>query len=157
MSLLFTCCGSLTREMPAHPLRFIQFERTGVSLLLSDTNLRQDVKDRLALDFQFSRQIVNSNLTHPPTCFSDFPLSVHCYPHGIFLAFSTQWSALSPEALSLPEIPGASLLQVFWLAGLFRLRLLGSNDLFGLRLRILAVHVHFRNICRRRVLDAGNG
>jgi len=34
-------------------------------LLLGDPQLWKDVGDRLALDFQLSRQIVDSNLTHP--------------------------------------------------------------------------------------------
>jgi hypothetical protein len=37
-----------------------------MGFLFSDTNFRQNVKDGLALDFQLSRQIVDSNLTHPP-------------------------------------------------------------------------------------------
>jgi hypothetical protein len=40
-------------------------------LFLSDSDLRQRVKNRLALDFQLSRQIIDSNLTHPSSIFSE--------------------------------------------------------------------------------------
>jgi hypothetical protein len=53
-------------EMRPHFICFVVFKRTGMGFLFGDTNFRQDVKNRLALDLQFSRQIVNSNLTHPP-------------------------------------------------------------------------------------------
>jgi hypothetical protein len=53
-------------EMSAHLLRFVLFDRTGVCLLLGHSDFDQDVKNRLALDFQFPGQVVDSNLTHPP-------------------------------------------------------------------------------------------
>ena len=53
-------------EMRPHLLCFVLFDRTGVRLLLGDSDFDQDVKNRLALDFQFPGQIVDSNLTHPP-------------------------------------------------------------------------------------------
>jgi hypothetical protein len=53
-------------EMGPHLVCFVVFKRTGMGFLFSDTNFRQDVKNRLALDLQLSRQIVDSNLTHPP-------------------------------------------------------------------------------------------
>jgi hypothetical protein len=42
------------------------FQRTGMGLLLGDPDFHKHVEDRLALDFQLSRQIVDSNLAHPP-------------------------------------------------------------------------------------------
>lgn len=49
-----------------------------MSLLLCNTDLREDIKNSLALDFQFSRQIINSNLIyHPPSIFLRNPLSPH--------------------------------------------------------------------------------
>jgi hypothetical protein len=53
-------------EMSPHLLRFVLFDRTGVRFLLGHSDFDQDVKNRLALDFQFPGQIVDSNLTHPP-------------------------------------------------------------------------------------------
>jgi len=53
-------------EMSAHLFRFVVLDRTRVRLLLSDSDYNQDIKNRLALDFQFPGQIVDSNLTHPP-------------------------------------------------------------------------------------------
>jgi hypothetical protein len=52
--------------MSPHLLRFVLFDRTGVGLLLGDSDYDQDVKNCFALDFQFPGQIVDSNLTHPP-------------------------------------------------------------------------------------------
>ena len=53
-------------EMSAHLLGFVFLDRTRVGLLFCDSDFNQDVKNRLALDFQFPGQIVDSNLTHPP-------------------------------------------------------------------------------------------
>jgi hypothetical protein len=58
------CLGST--EMGPHLLCFMFLDRTGVRLFLSDANFEQNIKNRLALDFQLPGQIVNSNLTHPP-------------------------------------------------------------------------------------------
>jgi len=44
----------------------VLLQRAGMRLLLGDPQLRKDVGDRLAFDFQLSGQIVDSNLTHPP-------------------------------------------------------------------------------------------
>ena len=44
----------------------VLLQRTGMRLLLGDPQLRKDIGDRLAFDFQLSGQIVDSNLTHPP-------------------------------------------------------------------------------------------
>jgi len=52
--------------MSAHLLCFVFLDRTRVRLLFGDSDFSQDVKNRLALDFQFPGQIVDSNLTHPP-------------------------------------------------------------------------------------------
>ena len=59
------CVGS-SAEMGPHLLCFVLLDRTRMRLFLSDANFDQDIKNRLALDFQFPGQIVNSNLTHPP-------------------------------------------------------------------------------------------
>ena len=53
-------------EMSTHLLCFVFLDRTRVRLLFSDSDFSQDVKNRLALDFQLPGQIVDSNLTHPP-------------------------------------------------------------------------------------------
>jgi len=53
-------------EVGPHLFRFVFLDRTGVRFLLRDADFDQDIKNRLALDFQFPGQIVDSNLTHPP-------------------------------------------------------------------------------------------
>jgi hypothetical protein len=53
-------------EMSANLFCFVLLDRTRVRLLLCDSDCDQDIKNRLALDFQLPGQIVDSNLTHPP-------------------------------------------------------------------------------------------
>jgi hypothetical protein len=53
---------------------FVLFNGTGVRLLLGDTHQREHIENCLAFDFQFSGQIVNSNLTHPPSIPSACPV-----------------------------------------------------------------------------------
>jgi hypothetical protein len=54
-------------EMFPYQFRFVIFQRTGVRLLLRDAHRGQHVKNFLALDFQLTGQIVDSNLAHPPS------------------------------------------------------------------------------------------
>jgi len=55
-----------------HQFCFVLFQRTGVRLLLGNAHRGQRVKNFSAFDFQLTGQIVDSNLTHPPS----FPLLV---------------------------------------------------------------------------------
>ena len=65
-------------EVHTNFFRFVLFERTGMCLLLGDTNFGQYIENSFAFDFQFPSQIVDSNLTHPPLCSSELvPLSLH--------------------------------------------------------------------------------
>jgi hypothetical protein len=59
-------CFCSSAEVRPHFFRFVLLDRAGVRLFLSDADFDQNVKNRLALDFQFPGQIVNSNLAHPP-------------------------------------------------------------------------------------------
>jgi hypothetical protein len=63
-------CGGVTlassTEMGADLLSLVLLERAGVRFLLGNANFLQNIEDRLTFDFQFSGQVVNSNLTHPP-------------------------------------------------------------------------------------------
>ncbi len=52
-------------EMAPHQVRFMVLKGTGVRFLLRDAHRGQYVKNFLALDFQLTGQIVDSNLTHP--------------------------------------------------------------------------------------------
>jgi hypothetical protein len=61
-------------EVGAYLDRLMLFDGTGMRLLLGDPHQRQDIEDRFALDFQFSGQIVDSNLTHPPSASSACPV-----------------------------------------------------------------------------------
>jgi len=60
-------------EVPANFFGFMLLDRTRVSLALTQTEFREHIKNLPALDFQLAREIVNSNLAHPP-------LFRMCYP-----------------------------------------------------------------------------
>jgi len=70
-------CGGVTlassTEMDADLLSLVLLERAGVRFLLGNADFLQNIEDRLTLDFQFSGQVVNSNLTHPPLVSSARP------------------------------------------------------------------------------------
>ncbi len=55
-------------QVSANFLRLMLFERAGVRLLLGNPDFCKRIENGFALDFQLSRQIVNSNLAHPPLC-----------------------------------------------------------------------------------------
>ena len=59
--------------MFANEFGFIEVERARVRLLLGYADFNQGIENDLALDFQLSGQIVDSNLTHPPFLSSDRP------------------------------------------------------------------------------------
>jgi hypothetical protein len=54
------------RELHAHLFGFIFLKRAGMRLACAEVELCQYVKNLAALDFHLSREIVDSNLTHPP-------------------------------------------------------------------------------------------
>jgi hypothetical protein len=53
-------------ETGSYLFRFVLFKRTGMTLFLGDSHFWKHVENRLTLNFQLSRQIVDSNLAHPP-------------------------------------------------------------------------------------------
>jgi len=59
----------------------VLLQRTGMRLLLGDPQLGKDIGDRLAFDFQLSRQIVDSNLIHPPLFASAISARPSYHPH----------------------------------------------------------------------------
>jgi hypothetical protein len=64
-------------EVVAHLLSLIGFDRAGVRLWFRHANRNQSIQNRLALDFKFSRQIINSNFAHPSLFVSPARLAVH--------------------------------------------------------------------------------
>jgi hypothetical protein len=60
-------------KLRAHLLSLIILNRAGVGLALTQAKLPQNVKNLLAFDFHLAREIVDSNLAHPP-------LFETCYP-----------------------------------------------------------------------------
>ena len=64
-------------DMRPHLLRFMLLERTGVCLLLGHSHERERVENSLALYFQLSGEIVDSNLAHPAFLYPAFCLGLH--------------------------------------------------------------------------------
>jgi hypothetical protein len=52
--------------MRANLIRLRLLERTGVGLAAGQAEFRQYVENLPALDFHLAREIVDTNLTHPP-------------------------------------------------------------------------------------------
>ena len=74
-------CAASALKLRANLFRLVRLQRTGVGLAISQTELRQYVKDLTALDFHLACEIVDSNLTHPPLfrmCYPK-PLVAHSY------------------------------------------------------------------------------
>src|ERR1035438_1845574 len=74
--------------MRANLIGLVVFQRTGVGLAAGQADFRQYVKNLTALYFHLSREIVDTNLTHPPLfklCFP-WPLVAHSYlmPMAVF-------------------------------------------------------------------------
>jgi hypothetical protein len=53
-------------ELRANLIRLVILQGTGVGLAFVQAEFRQNVKNLLALDFHLAREIVDTNLTHPP-------------------------------------------------------------------------------------------
>jgi hypothetical protein len=59
-------CPRSTLKLRTNFVGLVVFNRTGVGLALSQTELCQHVKNLTAFHFHLAREIVDSNLTHPP-------------------------------------------------------------------------------------------
>jgi hypothetical protein len=69
-------------KMRTNPLRLVRLNRAGVRLDARHAELRENVDNRPRLNFQLARQIVDTNLTHPPLfkkCAAKPPLVAHSY------------------------------------------------------------------------------
>jgi hypothetical protein len=66
------CRPRFLRKMRTNLIRLVAFERTGVRFARSHTEFRKNVENRARLYFQFFREIVDTNLAHPPL-FSSVP------------------------------------------------------------------------------------
>jgi len=74
-------CMRPALEVLANLIRFVLFDRTRVGFALAHPELPEHIEDLSTFDFQLAREIVNSNLAHPPLfrmcCPS--PLVAHSY------------------------------------------------------------------------------
>jgi hypothetical protein len=68
-------------KLRANLLRLMFFKRTGVRLAICQPQLRQNIQDLTAFHFHLAREIVDSNLAHPPLFRyrSPKPLVAHSY------------------------------------------------------------------------------
>jgi hypothetical protein len=65
-------------KMRPHLLRFIIFERAGVSFLFCDTHHGKHIENCFTLNFKLPGQIIDSNLAHSSVGSSNrFPPSLH--------------------------------------------------------------------------------
>jgi hypothetical protein len=71
--------AALTAEVGTHLFGLIGLDRTGVRLRFGDANRRQSIQNGLALDFQLSCKIVDSNFAHPSLFVSSARLAVHIH------------------------------------------------------------------------------
>jgi hypothetical protein len=60
------CRSRFLRKMRTNLIRLVAFERTGVRFARTYTEFRKNVENRARLDFQLFREIVDTNLAHPP-------------------------------------------------------------------------------------------
>ena len=65
-------------KMRTHLYRFKFFQRAGVGLSFGQAEFRQYVQNPATLDFHLAREIVDTNLTHPPLFKMCFPKPVSC-------------------------------------------------------------------------------
>ena len=72
-----TAAAALATQVVPYLFGLIGLDRAGVRLRLGDANRRQSVQDGLALDFQLSCKIVDSNFAHPSLFVSPARLAVH--------------------------------------------------------------------------------
>jgi hypothetical protein len=72
-------------------VRFVRLQRAGVRLASSDAEFRKKVENRARLDFKLFREIVDTNLTHPPlfsVCAANPPLVAHSYLMALAALFT---------------------------------------------------------------------
>ena len=60
------CRPRIRRKMRANLFRLVAFERAGVRFARRHTEFRKNVENRARLNFQLFREIVDTNLAHPP-------------------------------------------------------------------------------------------
>lgn len=61
-----SCTASPVREMRTYLVCLVLLQRTGVGFADAQAKFSQNIKNLPALDFQLPREIVDTNLTHPP-------------------------------------------------------------------------------------------
>src|SRR3977135_1481917 len=89
-------------EACTHLFRFMVFERTGMALLLSNSDLRKYIENRFAFNFQLPCQIVDSNLAPPPFRPPDCPAKSSYQPHINLTASALNSASLVSARESCP-------------------------------------------------------
>jgi hypothetical protein len=70
--------GLAALKLRANLVRLIVFQRTGMGLAGCQAEFRQYIENLPALDFHLAREIVDSNLTHPPLFKICYPKPISC-------------------------------------------------------------------------------
>lgn len=135
----------LSLEVLAHKLNLVCLKRAGVALLVVDTNCRQVVKNRFALDFQFSGQIVDAGFIHSVLRY------LLCFPQLFLLCkhldcFHLRYEQENPAS---NQIPFSQLLFFRSLLRLYQLRMFS--------LRLLPMSAKLGSICGWCILDTRGG
>jgi hypothetical protein len=89
--------------MRAYLVGLIALQGTGVGLARGQAELCQYVKNLPALDFHLAREIVDTNLTHPPLFKLCFPKPIEHFPNSREIAeVCEMWLFLEGKATSIP-------------------------------------------------------
>jgi hypothetical protein len=65
-SCAMRCRSRFLRKMRTNLIRLVAFKRTGVRFARGNTEFLKNVENRARLYFQLFREIVDTNLAHPP-------------------------------------------------------------------------------------------
>ena len=91
----------LYAEVLTHFHCLIRLNGAGMRLLLNDADLRQEVEDFLALDFQFPCQIVDANLIHPVLRPLEFPCSPAAFGQAILTVIGLHLSLVQTVSIAV--------------------------------------------------------
>jgi hypothetical protein len=80
------------RKVRTNLLSLVQLQRTGVRLACRNAELRKNVENRSRLYFQLFREIVDTNLTHPPLFKISYPM--HLVAHSYLVALAVRQSSV---------------------------------------------------------------
>ena len=96
-------------ELPANLVGLVVLDRTRVGLALTQAEFPEHVKNLSALDFHLAREIVNSNLAHPPLFRMCYPKPLVAHSYLMALAVALPPLSLVPNSQRLLFVNGWSM------------------------------------------------